>query len=442
MNPGYTKADINALPKVDFVMVQQFLATSDKFRNANEKGKIERSQNPDYLKSAVGKVQYKIDGSIYTIRARIVPEHKVTKRQYSVVAIINTADEEVIDVYCESESDGCKAAAGGCKHAVAFLFFLYDKYNQPSPTELSCLWKIPQLAKVDENIDNFDLAKCNRSGVTAVKTTGNDSGRFLQLLLEKCPEAQTNTFLKYHQSYPQVESYAMHCLILDFKRAGQPSYSCKAFVDYCKSRMVHAVCAELESVTKHQSACSKWHLLKFGRVSASKIYEASRCKTPDRSLVCSILGQLSISTEAMRRGLRLEGKVVTIIKKHYPNVRRCGFFLNPIYPTFGALPDAVNATTVFEIKSPSKKKNTAYYINDADELTDKVKSQIQLQMIIANGGKGVLVLVLPGFESSRKPEKFVQFHEEEQDVNYITCVMKDSYKFWAANVYDKLFEKF
>lgn len=84
-----------------------------------------RSSNPDYLNSAIGRVQYKIENDVYTVKARVVPEHKVTKKQNSVVAIVDTQLEQIEDVYCESESDGCKAAAGGCKHAVAFLFFLY-----------------------------------------------------------------------------------------------------------------------------------------------------------------------------------------------------------------------------------------------------------------------------------------------------------------------------
>lgn len=50
--------------------------------------------------------------------------------------------------------------------------------------------------------------------------------------------------------------------------------------------------------------------------------------------------------------------------------------------------------------------------------------------------------MIPGFEQSRQPEKFVQFFEEEQDIHYITSKMKASYKFWTDNVFGKLFEKF
>lgn len=37
-----------------------------------------RSSNPDYLKSAIGRVQYRIEDDVYTVKAKVVPEHKVT----------------------------------------------------------------------------------------------------------------------------------------------------------------------------------------------------------------------------------------------------------------------------------------------------------------------------------------------------------------------------
>nr|XP_029710100.1 uncharacterized protein LOC115256009 [Aedes albopictus] len=201
-----------------------------------------RSSNPDYLKTAIGKVQYKIENGVYTVKARVVPEHKVTRRQYSVVAIVDTQLEKIEDVYCESENDGCKAAAGGCKHAVAFLFFLYEKYSSPSPTDATCLWKVPQLARVDENIDKFDLGLCTSSGIKRKSDTENGSGRFLKTLLETCPGAHTNTVLKYHKPPTDSDQCSMHNLMLDFKSKPQSSYVAKSFVSFCKSTMTQHAC--------------------------------------------------------------------------------------------------------------------------------------------------------------------------------------------------------
>ncbi|XP_053698495.1 uncharacterized protein LOC128745442 [Sabethes cyaneus] len=441
METGYSKADINTLPKVDFFMVQHFLSTNDKFRDANKRGKIERSNNPDYLKSAIGRVQYKIENGIYTIKAKVVPEHKVTSKQYSVVAIVDTKLEKIEDVYCESESDGCKAAAGGCKHAVAFLFFLYEKFASPSPTDTNCLWKVPQLARVDENIDNFDISNCAVTGVKRKTDTESGSGRFLQTLLEKCPKSHTNTALKYFKPTYEGDVCSMHNLMLEFKSKNSATYSFKNFISFCKSSMTEKACNFNEINTRGQDS-SLWYHLKFGRITASKLYELSRCATPDGSLVHAVLGRSNKTTEAMERGLWLENKVVNIIKKYYPNVKRCGLFLHPRYPAFGASPDAINATTVFEIKCPFKKENKKYYVEDDGKLKDKVYSQIQLQMVMTQRENGVLVLARPGFEKSRNPEKLVEFYEIAFDETYITEIMKSSFKFWCKNIYPKLYENF
>lgn len=144
----------------------------------------------------------------------------------------------------------------------------------------------------------------------------------------------------------------------------------------------------------------------------------------------------------MQRGLELENKVFEVLKKYYPSVRKCGLFLDPDYPAFGASPDAINETTVFEIKCPSKAENFKYYVTKHGELKGKVKSQIQLQMVLSNRKKGILVLVHPGFETSGNPSQYIQFYEEDQDVDYISQRMKASYKFWCSNVFEKLVERF
>ncbi|XP_021701647.1 uncharacterized protein LOC110676787 [Aedes aegypti] len=441
MEAGFRKADINSLPKVDFYMVQHFLSTNDKFRDANKRGKIQRSSNPDYLKTAIGRVQYKIENDVFTVKARVVPEHKVTKRQYSVVAVIDNQEEEIKDVFCESESDGCKAAAGGCKHAVAFLFYLYEKYSSPSPTDTTCLWKVPQLARVDENIDNFDLSLHNPSGIKRKNDVENGSGRFLETLLGKCPDSHTNTALKYHKSTSQSDACCMYNLMLEFKSQPLSTNDSKAFISFCKCSISVQACTSIEVNTRGQNS-SLWHRLKFGRITASKLYELSRCLTPDGSLVNAVMGYSSQTTEAMERGLRLENKVVDIISKHYKNVRRCGLYLHPRYPAFGASPDAINENTVFEIKCPFKEENIKYYINKNGKLKDKVNCQIHLQMVMTQKENGVLVLVRPGFEKNRNPEKFVEFHEVNFDKDFITKAMKSSYKFWCEHIFIKLYGRF
>lgn len=58
--------------------------------------------------------------------------------------------------------------------------------------------------------------------------------------------------------------------------------------------------------TRGQAENVLWHSNKQGRVSASKVYEASKCKT-DGVLVKSILGRYKVLvTKAIKRGKREE----------------------------------------------------------------------------------------------------------------------------------------
>lgn len=79
-----------------------------------------RSVGEDYGDDAIGYVQLQRKDGVSTIAARITPEHRVTTKPYSVVAVINEKEEEIVDVQCQD----CAVAQGPCKHAAAFLGWL------------------------------------------------------------------------------------------------------------------------------------------------------------------------------------------------------------------------------------------------------------------------------------------------------------------------------
>lgn len=55
--------------------------------------------------------------------------------------------------------------------------------------------------------------------------------------------------------------------------------------------------------------------MRYGRITASKVYEASKCNTTDCTLVKQILGISKIKlTKAMNRGIHLEEQVSLIFK--------------------------------------------------------------------------------------------------------------------------------
>lgn len=67
-----------------------------------------------------------------------------------------------------------------------------------------------------------------------------------------------------------------------------------------------------------------WHELRFGKIIASNIYEAtsdiheaSRCQTPDGSLVHPVIGAAKVYDIYLKRGRRLEEIVVARIEKNF-----------------------------------------------------------------------------------------------------------------------------
>ncbi|GBP64981.1 hypothetical protein EVAR_50665_1 [Eumeta japonica] len=80
--------------------------------------------------------------------------------------------------------------------------------------------------------------------------------------------------------------------------------------------MAEAVCEEAEQLTKQQSECAIWHELRYGRITASKFYEAAHCKTNNGSLVQQIIGASKVhETSAMTRGKELEKDVIEVLEK-------------------------------------------------------------------------------------------------------------------------------
>ena len=80
---------------------------------------------------------------------------------------------------------------------------------------------------------------------------------------------------------------------------------------------------------------------------------------------------------------------------------RCGLFLSSDYPMFGASPDGIFSTHVLEIKCPLTAKTELNYI-DSNGRTEKVKSQIQLQMVFTGREMGFLCVADPDFEKNQK----------------------------------------
>lgn len=74
----------------------------------------------------------------------------------------------------------------------------------------------------------------------------------------------------------------MDHLVIRFEET-KTEFSCQNLLSFCQNRMTEAACGKIYDETREQTAKSKWYYLRFGRITASKILEASMCDTPDGS---------------------------------------------------------------------------------------------------------------------------------------------------------------
>ncbi|KAF9793579.1 hypothetical protein SFRURICE_021596 [Spodoptera frugiperda] len=98
--------------------------------------------------------------------------------------------------------------------------------------------------------------------------------------------------LKYQPTYSESETWAISMHQLTYK-----------FKERC-----HLI-KKVEEETREQSNSALWFELRYGRITASRAFEVSRCKTSDGTLISLILGGKIPDTPAMKRGRVLENEV-------------------------------------------------------------------------------------------------------------------------------------
>ena len=162
-------------------------------------------------------------------------------------------------------------------------------------------------------------------------------------------------------------------------------------------------CEEAENRTRDQSNSLWWHKLRYGRTTASTVYEASRCKTVDETLVQRVIGASKMfDTIYMTRGREMEPLVLSeIAKKLNTRIEKCGLLLIPSFPMLGASPDGIGKDFVVEIKSPSSEENVKTYLSNGN-ITEKSKGQIHLQMFATDKKKGLFCVAHPNFHVNKE----------------------------------------
>lgn len=178
--------------------------------------------------------------------------------------------------------------------------WLHRRSEEPSPTEVECYWRKPKLASVGTKL-KFVTVK----DFGAVAATSRQQP-FLQRFITRSKEENTSAQLLKYYSEESMQKLGLHSIICDFVSADKSSES---FLKFAADRMSTEACINIFHATEAQSERSLWRDMRYGRITASKIYETARCKTTSGVLVESVIGALKVrETMAMKRGKTLFGK--------------------------------------------------------------------------------------------------------------------------------------
>lgn len=324
--------------------------------------------------------------------------------------------------------------AGGCKHAIAFLYWLLRRSEEPSPTSVECYWKKAVLSKVGSSVPALKAADL-RLGEGSIEPEEEHSD-FLMKVKEECKKRNIQgNLIKYLSNKKTAATLSIHDLGLAFFKNESVEQNSDQFIDFCKSAMTESLCKTLEIQTRDQYKQPFWYELRYGRITASKVYDASVCKTYDGALFEQIMGASSVpNTVHMERGRNLEEKVLKAVSID-KNIKICktGLFLDKEYPIFGASPDGISDEYVLEVKCPSSSKTYNNYVNNGI-VNVKYLSQIYLQMVLCKKQKGLFCVADPNFEENNK----VNIFEVYLDRICIDFVIKNALLFWKKAIFPKL----
>lgn len=100
-----------------------------------------------------------------------------------------------------------------CKHAVAFLFWLHRRSEEPSVTATTCYWKKSALSKVGPGT-KFDVASL--LNIEKEQPTLTSECIFRDTLVESCTDADGGVFDICNCKPNYFQTMSLHLLNLDF----------------------------------------------------------------------------------------------------------------------------------------------------------------------------------------------------------------------------------
>ncbi|XP_050671060.1 uncharacterized protein LOC126969572 isoform X1 [Leptidea sinapis] len=409
MEQGFTKASSANLPRIDLIMLGTFLASNKDFCSAEFRNvKTSMSARASYGDDAVSYVQVKHEGNLCTIKAKICPEHKVHAKLYGVSLVVDEQEETVKSVECHD----CVASQGGCKHTMAFLMWVHRRSEDPSCTSIECYWRKSKLSRVGSTLKYITATELSKGS----PSLPSDTEVFEKFVEEGKRRRLTDCeLMKYQKDYvfDRLLSLSMDNLVLKYKEN-----CCNKFLD--SVIFSDADINNVEEETREQHKSKLWYELRYGRVTASRAYEFSRCKTSDGTLMAVIMGRKIPDTTAMKHGRILEDEVrKTVSANLEKKIRKCGLFLSKNYPMLAGSPDGICENSIIEIKCPMSQKTVKAYVKNGKP-TQKFYVQMQLQMLLTGHKKGYFCVADCNYSANKK----VDIMEIMYDEKYVSDFLK------------------
>lgn len=207
------------------------------------------------------------------------------------------------------------------------MAWLHRRSEDPSTTSVECYWKKSKLSKIGTSLRFIKAKDISSAPKRKLVPIASNTESFLTLVRNHCTMVgdTNNHLMKFYREPNNVEKLSMHHL----QSSSKPTNPLD-FVQYCKLVMTADACKEAAFATLEQNDCPLWHELRYGRITASKAYEAAHCNVLDGTLTQTILGARKLrDTEAMKRGRFLENQVLKEVEKiNNIKINKCGLKLN------------------------------------------------------------------------------------------------------------------
>ena len=315
---------------------------------------------------------------------------------------------------------------------MAVLSWLQRRSLDPPCTSVVCYWKKSTLAKIGTAIKGICLVqeKDLDNGDNYVNEEPEEYKNFFANILEEgIASGCIGQIIMDFKPVSEIYMLSLHHLIQNFI-----GNKVENFIKHCQMEMLDETIDDAEKETRSQSNCLLWYELRFGRITASILYQTSKCKTNDGSLVERIMGARLADSLEMRRGRNLEPQVLKVVERLIKQkIKKSGLILSNKFPIFGASPDGLSDTHVYEIKCPKKEATfKKYFVNG--KIAPQYRAQVQLQMLFARKKRAYFCVAYPNFEQSKK----VEILEDTLDVAFLKPVMIDARDFWMENIFNLL----